>query len=87
MIEYCHDTVKSGDQIGTYRLVDGKVEMELVFKGKVYKEIFTVDNVGLLSSNTSSFLPYYAINGGSSKTYIHFGLKKVASAFADLWRW
>ena len=76
MINYHHNTVKSGEQIGTYRVMGKKVDIEIIFNGEVHQHTFAVDNVGLLTSDQFP-LQYYALNSKSPKTYIHFAIQKT----------
>jgi hypothetical protein len=49
MIEYHHDTVKSGDVIGRYRATGNDVEMEIYFKGKTNVARYKADSIGILA--------------------------------------
>lgn len=73
-----HDTIKSGEQIGTYRLAGNKVEIEMMHKGKANKKTFALDNVGLLFPRGFPFR-YYALNSKSSKTDIHAAIERIRS--------
>ena len=84
MIRYHHGTVKPGQQIGTYRVLDNQVELDITFKGKSHKETLTIDNIGILAAQPM-FLRYYALDGNSPKTYIHFAIERLGSSFSNLW--
>ena len=80
-----HETVKPGEQIGTYRVVGNHVEMEIVLAGKAFQETLTMDNIGLVASHPSRFR-YQALNSRSPKFYIYAASKRLGTAFARLWQ-
>ena len=84
MIRYQHDTIKSGEQIGTYQVVGNTIKMEIIFKGKAHREAFIIDNIGLVASE-HSVLRYYGLNSKSPKTYIHGATDRLESALSEVW--
>ena len=86
MIEYPHASVKPGDQIGTYHVVDDKVEVGIFFKDRVYHTTYTRDNIGLLNPPSARMqYQYCAFNRKSLKTTVKLALLRLGSEVADLW--
>ena len=76
--------MKPGQQIGSYRVLDNEVELEMTFNGKSQKMTLTMDNIGILDPEPV-FLQYYALDDNSPKTYIHFGMVRLRSSLSKLW--
>jgi hypothetical protein len=66
MVRFHHDAVKPGQQIGSYRVLDNQVELDITFNGKTQQETLAIDNIGIRAAQPV-FLPYRALKGNSPK--------------------
>ncbi len=79
-----HDTVKPGQQIGSYRVLDNQVELDITFNGKSHKETLAIDNIGIRATQPV-LLRYRALKCNSPKTHIHSAIERLRSSLSDLW--
>ena len=84
MVRFHHDSVKPGEQIGTYRVLGNRVELDITHNGESRKETLAIDNIGILASG-ASLRRYYALDGSSPKVYIHFGIERLRSSLSGFW--
>ena len=84
MVQYHHDTPKAGQQIGTYRVRDSEVELDITFDGKSHRQTLAIDNIGILAPEPTP-MRYYALNGNSAKTYVRPALDRLHLWINDLW--
>ena len=86
MMKFLHPTIKSGQQIGAYRVAGDKVEIDILSNGQVLHQSYTRCNLGLLNPPGIQIAPtYYALNSKSAKTTLVGKWMDLRSNLYTLW--